>query len=130
MFGSRKSRNEMSVEEFVTGQSTGVPVDDGVADEREDAPRTRGWLIAAIVVAVGLLVLCFTALVKISYLSREVALLRSQMDGKTLYDLKAQVATLGKELEVMKQANTHEARAKTKMAARNGTAGKKKIRSH
>lgn len=45
----------MSVEEFVTSQSAGAPVDGSAAGEQKGAPKAKGWLIAAIVVAVGLL---------------------------------------------------------------------------
>jgi outer membrane murein-binding lipoprotein Lpp len=151
MFGSRKSREEKNVEEFVTGQSAGAPADGGAAGEREGTLKTKGWLIAAVVVAAGLLALCFAAFAKIGHLSRDVALLRSQVSEKAVEDLKAQVATLSvrlgksgsetehlrnrialleRDLEAMKQANAREARTKTKVPTKKGTAGKKKTRPH
>jgi hypothetical protein len=126
MSGSRKSRKEMSVEEFVTGQRNGAPADGGATDKRESGPKIKGWLVAATVVTVGLLTLCFTAFVKIGHLNRDVALLRSQMDEKAIGDLKVQVAALSRDLEAMKQTKTHGARVKTKAPIKKEATDKKK----
>jgi len=127
MFGFRKSTERMSVEEFVTRESTGAPTDGGAAGEREDAPKAKGWLIASVVVAVGLLALCVAAFVKIHHLSRDVALLRSQVSGKAVDD---RITRLERELQAMKQVNAREARGKTKIPTKKGTADKKKTLPH
>lgn len=126
MSGSRKNRKEMSVEEFVTGQRNGAPADGDATDKRESGPKIKGWLVAATVVTVGLLALCFTAFVKISHLNRDVALLRSRMDEKAIVDLKLQVATLSGDLEAMKQAKVPGTRAKTKATIKKEATDKKK----
>jgi outer membrane murein-binding lipoprotein Lpp len=130
MFGSQKSGKKMSVEEFVTGQCAGAPVDGGAAGEQRVAPKTNGWLVAAVIVAVGLLVLCVVAFAKIGHLSRDVALLKSQVGSEAVADLKAQVATLTRDIEAMKPTNARGARAKTKMPIKKVTADKKKAQPH
>ncbi|MGD0661645.1 MAG: hypothetical protein ABSD38_26585 [Syntrophorhabdales bacterium] len=151
MFHFRKSVEEKSVEEFVRAQSSGALTDDDSAGERKGAPEVSSWLLAAIVSAAVLFALCLAAFAKIGHLSRDVALLRSQMAGKAAEDVTARIASLSarlaksdseadrlrsrsarleRDVEVMKQANAHETKAKTKMVAKKEGAEKKKTRPH
>lgn len=130
MFGTQKRREEMSVEQFVMGQVSGTCADDAMPDNQEGPPTVKGWLVAAIVVAAILLILCFVAFLKIGHLSRDVAQLKGQVNGKAIDDLKAQVAALTRDVETTKQANALGARAKTKMPIKKSTVNKKKIRPY
>ena len=99
MFGSRKGSVPVkTVEEFLAGQSAEALADDGGVPGREFVPKVKGWLIVAMVVATALLALSVLAFAKIARLSRDVALLRSQPDGKTVEDLKGEVRSLSTKL--------------------------------
>ena len=137
MFGSRKTVEEKTVEEFLKSQDSEA-VAHGGAEEREGAPKTAGWLIAGMV---ALLVMSLAAFVKISHLSREVALLKQQVAEKAGEGVTAGAGSLGARLaksegEVERLQNRlaglerdveaiRQADAKVKVSTRRGPADKK-----
>jgi outer membrane murein-binding lipoprotein Lpp len=101
MFGFNKKRQAKSVEEFLRSQDAAATpsVNGSAADAETGAPKTNMWFVAPAVVAGALLVLLFTAFVKINGLKSDIAQLRLQTNKESVESLKAQVAALSSDVD-------------------------------